>query len=192
MVKMPKMPKVNMPKFNYGTPTMEDASAVVKWQQRGGNKADVSFNTRANQFLGTAKGNLESAAMEQGRGVMGMAGVYAAQGAGVGAVAGGAVEYAQGGSFWDGAKQGALNGAVGVGGYRLAARATGASSSPFKALSAQKSADKQVGVMGSASAMWKSTSGNRDVSGQAMAILNNRQMEGMARNVMNQRARNSR
>lgn len=72
-------------------------------------------------------GNLQQSAIEGGHGsVLGMGLHHATRGAIGGGVAGGAIEAAQGGSFWDGAKGGMLNGAVGYGGYRMAGASVGA------------------------------------------------------------------
>lgn len=125
------------------------------------------------------KGTLDVAASSEGRSILGMAGNHAMRGAAWGAVTGGAIESAQGGSFWDGAKQGAYNGAIGWTGYRMGMKAVGA-----KKLNPMA---KQGGLLGSTGTMWRTTSHNQQVSNQAKAILNQRQADGIARSVMNQR-----
>lgn len=77
----------------------------------------------ARDFVG---GLRESAVQGSHGGVLGMAGHHAVRGAIGGGVAGGTIEAAQGGSFWDGAKGGMLHGAVGYGGYRMAGAGLGA------------------------------------------------------------------
>ena len=123
-------------------------------------------------------GNLQNAAAHEGRTMLGMAGNHAIRGAAWGAVGGGSVEAMQGGSFWDGAKSGAVKGAVGWTGYRMGMKAVGAKGiNPIG----------KDGLFNSGSNLYRSFSKDADVSGQAIAILNNRQIEGVARSVMNQR-----
>ncbi len=84
---------------------------------------------------------------------------HATRGAVVGAAIEGTNEYAQGGSFWTGAKAGAFDGAVGWTGYKMAGAAFGATSrNPFK----------KSGPIGSAMNMHTS------VSKQVKAIARNR------------------
>lgn len=105
-------------------------------------------------------------------------GKHALRGGVAGGVVGGVTESAQGGSFWSGAKSGAWNGAVGWSAYRSLGRATGAASR--NPLSSQ-------GPIGSAANMWSATSGNAEVSKQAIALLNQKQRAGLAKRTMNTR-----
>jgi hypothetical protein len=57
-------------------------------------------------------------------GIAKQAGKHALRGAVGGAAIGGTAEWAQGGSFWAGAKDGAFKGAVGWSAYRMAGHAT--------------------------------------------------------------------
>jgi hypothetical protein len=121
-------------------------------------------------------GNLQEAAHKEGRSVLGMVGRHAVQGGAIGGVAGGTIEAAQGGSFWDGAKQGAFNGAVGAAGVRSLKRATGADSYMFG----------KKNIFNSGGAMWRAHSTDAQVSKQAVSILTNNQTSGLARSFMNQ------
>jgi hypothetical protein len=121
-------------------------------------------------------GNLQEAAHKEGRSVLGMAGRHALQGGVVGGVAGGTIEAAQGGSFWDGAKQGAFNGAVGSVGVRGLKRATGADSYIFG----------KNNIYNSASKMWRTHSTDGAISSQVTSILTTQQGAGLARSFMNQ------
>lgn len=116
-------------------------------------------------------------AEKEGRTVWGAAGQHAIRGAAWGAVGGGTIEAAQGGSFWDGAKQGAFNGAVGWTGYRMGMRATGATSkNPF--------AGDNRGMLSSGATMFKSLSKDGEVSKQAQAILRPMQANGINKAMM--------
>lgn len=168
-------------KQTYGTPTREDFDQLANGSAFGSKGGMDQFN----KVMGAANGNLQRAAMDEGRTVLGMAGNHAIRGAAWGAVGGGTMESMQGGSFWDGAKQGAVNGAVGWTGYRMGMKATGASSmNPF--------AGNNKGLFSSASTMTRAYSKDAEVSGQAVAILNNRQLAGTAQSVMNTRKAASR
>lgn len=143
-----------------------------------GASVGMSARQRGSAMGHWAMGNLQQAAFKGGHSsVLGMAGSHAIRGAAWGGVIGGTMEAAQGGSFWDGAKQGAFNGAAGWTGYRMGMKATGASSlNPFG----------KGGIGNSATNMWRSTGGaDAQVSKQAVALLSNRQREGLARAVMN-------
>ena len=121
--------------------------------------------------------NLKQSATDEGRTVLGAAGQHAIRGAAWGAVGGGTIEAAQGGSFWDGAKQGGFNGAVGWTGYRMGMRATGAKSmNPF--------AGKNEGLISSASTMYRAGSADGAVSKQAQAILRPMQVESINKAMM--------
>jgi hypothetical protein len=109
-------------------------------------------------------------------GMMKGVGGHALRGGVAGGLIGGTVESAQGGSFWSGAKEGAWNGAVGWSAYRSLGRATGAASR--NPLSTQ-------GPVASAGRMWSSTGQNSKVSKQAVALLNQKQRAGLARQTMN-------
>jgi hypothetical protein len=148
---------------------------------KDGKEIKHSFWGQVGTNLGMARGNWEEAAAKEGSSVLGMTAKHAGQGAVFGGLAGGTIEAAQGGSFWDGAKQGAFNGAIGVAGARGLKRATGADSYLFGKNS----------IAGNASRMWRGTGKDSEISGQARAILTNRQMEGVARNFMHQRKANS-
>lgn len=158
----------------YGTPTKEDWNTIVDGSAFG-SKGGMD---QLSKFGSAVNGNLQRAAMEEGRSVLGMAGSHAIRGAAWGAVGGGTIEAAQGGSFWDGAKQGAVNGAVGWTGYRMAMKGTGATSmNPFS----------KNGVFKQGDGMMRAFSKDKEISGQAQAILSNRQVTGIAQGVMNQR-----
>lgn len=160
----------------YGAAASEDWNTLKDGTAFGSKGGMDQFSKTAAAF----KGNLQRDAVEEGTTVMGLAGQHAIRGAAWGAVGGGTIESMQGGSFWDGAKQGAVNGAVGWTGYRMAMRGTGATSlNPF--------AGGNRGLMSSASTMGRAFSKDADVSSQAVAIMNNRQLAGVAQGVMNTR-----
>lgn len=103
-----------------------------------------------------------------------LAGSHAIRGAIGGAAIGGTMEAAQGGSFWNGAKEGAFNGAIGWTGARMAQHAVG-----------------RRNVFAGASNMMdtfskKAMMGEGGVSKQASSILNNKQMANYAKAFMNQ------
>jgi hypothetical protein len=80
-----------------------------------------------------------------GWGVARQAGKHALRGAVVGGAIGGTQDWAQGGSFWTGAKSGAFNGAVGWSAYRMAGHAVGATSlNPFSKDGAPRMVSNQV------------------------------------------------
>lgn len=133
---------------------------------------------RLSDVGGWGMGNYQNAAMKEGRSALGLASKHAVQGAATGGLAGGTVEASQGGSFWDGAKQGAFNGAVGMTAIRGAKRMSGADTYFGK-----------NGVKASATNMWKTTSNDSQVSGQAVALLSQKQRDGMVRAVMNGNAK---
>jgi hypothetical protein len=82
--------------------------------------------------LGARMGGQLTQKFGDGWGIAKQAGKHALRGAVGGAALGGTTEWAQGGSFWQGAKQGAFNGAVGWSAYRMAGHATGATGrNPF-------------------------------------------------------------
>lgn len=164
----------------YAKPASVDAADAAKWLQ-GGNAADIGLSGRAMQMGQWGRANLQNAAQAEGRSVLGMSARHAVQGAAWGAVAGGAIEATQGGSFWDGAKQGAFNGAAISAGARGLKRAVGGEKGAMNYVRGQQS------VGASATNMWRATAGDPQISGQARAILNQRQMEGVTRMVMNQR-----
>jgi hypothetical protein len=158
----------------YGTPNDADWGKVLDGSAFG-SKGGMD---QLSKFGNAINGNWQRDAMEEGRTVLGMAGSHAIRGAAWGAVGGGTIEAAQGGSFWDGAKQGAFNGAVGWTGYRMGMRGVGATSlNPMS----------KSGVFKQGSTMARAFSKDKEVSGQAVAILNNRQVTGVAQGVMNQR-----
>lgn len=156
----------------------------MEWRDAGGyGGQDAGFTMRVGDMLGRGHAGLQNAALEEGRSVLGMAGSHAVRGAAWGAVGGGTIEATQGGSFWDGAKQGAINGAVGWTGYRMGMKAVGAKSmNPF---AKQTSKHDKGGLLSALNNTWKTTSGNADVSGQYIAIMNNRQKSALARSIMN-------
>lgn len=105
-------------------------------------------------------------------------GKHALRGAVVGGAIGGTTEYAQGGSFWAGAKSGAFDGAVGYAGYRGVKAATGATSSnPFG----------REGAFGKGFGQIKSTYQNTGgVSNAVKKIQDNAAMSNLSSKVMNQ------
>lgn len=140
-----------------------------------GLNSNAKFGSRLSDTGSWGLGNYREAANAEGRTALGMMGRHAVQGAAWGAVAGGTLEAAQGGSFWDGAKQGAFNGAalsVGVRG--------------LKNMSGAKSYfSGEQNIAKSASRMWNSTGGSdAAISKQAVALLNQRQRDGLARSIM--------
>lgn len=93
----------------------------------------------------------------------------AVQGAIVGGAIGGTTNAMNGGSFWDGAKSGAMHGATGWAGYKMAMRATGATKiNPFN----------KNGILGSTKGMYNSQVDN--MSDSVKAILRNKQTAGAA------------
>jgi hypothetical protein len=115
----------------------------------------------------------------KGETALGVTANHAVRGAVGGAAIGGTTEAAQGGSFWDGAKSGAFNGAVGWGGYRMGMRATGASSmNPLSGLK-NKSSGKQ-GMFSAAGRMTNTMSKDGNVAKSASALLNHTQRSGLS------------
>lgn len=100
---------------------------------------------------------------------------HAARGAVGGAVIGGTMESAQGGSFWTGAKSGAFNGALAYSGYRTLKTATGATS---------RNPLSRKGAFGEALGQMKPA-----VSNQVKAIQRNTRTAQTAGSVMNGGAR---
>ena len=172
--KAPKKP------IGHTTPTDADRLKAKEWLDKG-NPENTGVLSRVNQSLGFGLGNYQQAAIAEGRTALGMAGRHAIQGGAWGAVLGGSIEAAQGGSFWDGAKQGAFNGAVGVTAIRGAKRAVGGREGLGGYFKGEDS------MAGAAANMWRATSGDAEISGQARAILKQRSMDGVARSVMNSR-----
>lgn len=161
----------------YGTPSTSDVSAV----NSGAAFGSATRGEQASKTVSWMNGNLQRAAASENRSVLGMAGSHAIRGAAWGGVIGGTVEAAQGGSFWDGAKQGAFNGAVGWTGYRMGMKAVGSKANPLNPVSGPKS------LWTEGSKMYRSMSPDADISKQAVSILNQRQINGVAQSVMNQR-----
>lgn len=148
---------------------------VKKYFQDNDGLAYKDKMTKTGRAKGTAAwatGNIRESALAEGRS---MGGALVRDGM-IGAVAGGAIggtmEAAQGGSFWTGAKEGAFNGAVGIGGARIAKRATGADSYLLGKNSIAKSGKN----------MWNA-SGKSGVSKQATALINQKQWEGLSNSV---------
>lgn len=111
--------------------------------------------------------------------VLGVAANHAVRGAIGGAAIGGTMEAVQGGSFWDGAKAGAVNGAVGWGGYRMGMRATGATSmNPFAGIN--KKDPNNQGLVTAAGRMVNSMSTKSNISRQAATLLNHQQRLGLS------------
>lgn len=153
------------------------------YSEKYGQAAELNTGMkRLSDVAGWGMGNYQNAALKEGRSALGLASKHAVQGAATGGLAGGTVEASQGGSFWDGAKQGAFNGAVGMTAVRGAKRMSGADSYMGKT-------SKGKGVMGGFNSMWKTTSNDSKVSGQAVALLNQTQRDGMTRAVMNANAK---
>lgn len=117
----------------------------------------------------------QNVAMDRGMSVLGMMGRDSVQGAALGGGIGGAIEAAQGGSFWDGAKEGAFKGAGGLTAYRYAKRGSGATSTFGGG-----------GIAQSSKNLWNvGNYNNPEVSKQAAALLTQRQRDNMARATMN-------
>lgn len=134
---------------------------------------DLSVAARA-RILGRAmKSNIVSSL--EGRSVLSAIGVNAVQGAAIGGLIGGVTEWAQGGNFWDGVGEGAWIGAVGLPAYRMAMRATGATS----LLPLGKN-----GVVGRTSAMIGALSRDLEISRPAAATLRQQQMSNLANAIM--------
>lgn len=112
-----------------------------------------------------------------GWGVAKMIGKHALKGAVGGAAIGGTQEWAQGGSFWTGAKSGAFNGAVGWGAYRTLGKSVGATTrNPFG----------RNGVAGKAMDMYSGTrDGIRDNMSKAARVLINGQQGAAAARAAN-------
>jgi hypothetical protein len=128
------------------------------------------IGTGWNAGVGTLK-----AGMKPNETMLGVAASHAVRGAVVGGLGGGTMEAAQGGSFWDGAKAGAFNGAVGWGGYRMGMRMTGATSmNPFAGLKG----GKEQGLLASAGRMTNVMSGDVKVAKSAAGMLNQAQRSG--------------
>lgn len=133
-----------------------------------------SLKSRAMQTGAWMRGNLANSLRDDNVSLLRAAGGHAARGGVFGGLAGGISSSAQGGSFWDGAKEGAFNGAVGWTGYRMGMRATAATSrNPFS----------QQGPVRSAVNMFNATSQNPNISRPAQKLLQHRQMEGLSRAV---------
>jgi hypothetical protein len=171
----------------YGRITKEAAEDTRAWRNEGGGAGlNMGMMEKLNGMGGWAVGNLQDDAMKNGATVLGQMGRSALKGAAWGGVIGGTSSALQGGSFWDGAKQGAFNGAVGVAAYRTAMRATGAMSmNPFAAQTSRSTG----GLLSSANTMWRTMNHDGEISKQAISILNNRQSSGLARSFMNQQKR---
>lgn len=141
----------------------------------------AAANTKSKRFsdvMSRGFGTYQNAAAEEGRSALGLAGKHAIQGAAAGAGIGGTIEAVQGGSFWDGAKQGAFNGAVGFTAIRSVKRAAGATGYVG-----------QGGIRQSAGNMVRSTSNDVEISRQASSLLNQKQRDGMTRAFMNQNSK---
>lgn len=175
--------KVAAPKAaGYGSITSQgkkDASEYLGMASNG-SMAGASFRDRSNLMGGWVQGNWQQAATKGGHSsVLGMAGSHAIRGAAWGGVAGGTIEAAQGGSFWDGAKQGAFNGAVGWTGARMAMKGAGVGGTmnPVKAVKE---------TFGGYQNMVRTTGGkNAEMTKNAASILSQRQRDGLARQFMN-------
>lgn len=134
-----------------------------------------NISKRVHDVISRGWGTYQNAAANEGRTALGLAGKHAVRGAVAGGGIGGTIEAAQGGSFWEGAKQGAFNGAVGLTAIRGVKRATGATGYMGKG-----------GILESGGNLVRSTSNNADVSRQAAALLNQKQRDGMTRALMAQ------
>lgn len=170
----------------YGKVTKEahNEGAALRNRIKEGDFQDAGLTDRLSRFMGQARGNLQENALDAGRTVLGQAAMSSVKGGIAGGAVGGTIEAAQGGSFWDGAKQGAFNGAVGMGAYRTGQRAVGAKSAfnPFK----KQSVNDYGGLFSGASTMWRATGGKDvQISKQAVNIMNNTQRAGMNRAIMN-------
>lgn len=135
----------------------------------------MSKSSRIADLMNRGLATYHNAAAEEGRSALSLLGKHAVQGAAAGGGIGGTIEAAQGGSFWDGAKQGAFNGALGFTAIRTVKRAAGASSY------IGNDGIRQVGGN-----MIRSTSADQEISRQASSLLNQRQRDGMTRAIMNQ------
>jgi hypothetical protein len=149
---------------------------------KDGKEAGIGLGARANIGRKIAAGNIDRAVKAGGfNSAWSMGASHAIRGAAWGGVAGGTVEAAQGGSFWDGAKQGALNGAVGWTGYRMASKAAGATGGAFNFVKNGKD------IARNGSAMWGMTSKNAKVSKDAANIVNQKMRSGLTESIMNGR-----
>lgn len=172
-----------------GKPNAEDVAKAKGWQNIATDSKDGGIMGRGEKFGGHFAGNVQASVAAEGKTVLGAMGGHAIRGATFGGLAGGSIEAAQGGSFWDGAKSGAFNGAAGWTGYRMGLRGTGSSRSGASTLNVFGGAKEIYKGGGN---MARATSGNAEISGQARAIMNQRQMEGVARQFMNQRHKDAR
>lgn len=171
------------------SPNADDIGKAKGWQNNAADFKDGGLMGRAEKLGGHFLGNAQASVAAEGKTMLGAMGGHAVRGAAFGGIAGGSVEAAQGGSFWDGAKQGAFNGAAGWTGYRMALRGAGSGRTGASALNVFGGAKDIYKGGGN---MARATSGNAEVSGQARAIMNNRQMDGMNRQFMNQRMKDAR
>lgn len=180
----------------YGTASRRDFRYM-------GNNADEYFNSgstmeRAGKAGNHMRGNMQTAAIEGGHGsILGMAGHHAVRGALGGGVVSGTMEAAQGGSFWDGAADGMMKGAIGYGGYRMGMSGVGATSvNPFSKNGIVKSAGN---MRGSYFGAGEAALSKRQTTGLAQATMNgpnvskavektvqHRQTTGLAEGIMNQ------
>lgn len=125
--------------FNQNTAGADRAGKAARGMKSSATGDAFEYNENAGtlrNFLGAMGSNLTASKEAGGFGGWGGAGKqfakHAARGAVAGSAIGGTTEWAQGGSFWAGAKEGAFNGAVGWGAYRMAGHAVGATSrNPF-------------------------------------------------------------
>lgn len=153
----------------------ERMGILNKWNDQG---QEAGFKGQVSRGFALNKGNMKASLEAEGHGgnLKGFAkatGVNALQGAVGGAVIGGTASAAQGGNFWDGAKEGAFNGAVGWAGAHTYRRSIGAETmfkGPNSVVNTAKNNYKFAQQL--------KKDGN--VSKQAAALLSNRQMAGLS------------
>lgn len=108
---------------------------------------DTLSQAKDNLVDGYGKGSVGGVAMHLAK--------NGAQGAIAGGAVGGTVNYAQGGSFWDGAKSGAVKGGVGYGTYRAGLGAAGVKGNSLNVFKGTKEAARNFSNMYNKGAMEK-------------------------------------
>lgn len=130
--------------------SLEGRSTPLSARPTPGQASTASYSVNPDhgvlRNMASSMGSALTGKYGDGWGIAKQAGRHALRGAVAGGAIGGTTEWAQGGSFWAGAKQGAFNGAVGWSGYRMLGHATGATKlNPFSKQGSFGSAMSQYG-----------------------------------------------
>lgn len=166
----------------YGSAAQGDIDSVASGAHFG-NAGGTEYAAKLGSHM---KGGWQRDADRKGTSVLGLAGGHAIRGAAWGGVGGGTIESMQGGNFFDGAKQGAVNGAVGWTGYRMAMRGVGATNklNPFAKGNA---AGEGQGLFSAAGNVSRAYGKDADVAKSAQSILSLRQGDAAVQSAMNTR-----